>query len=449
MTTSSTPERSYTCTDPHDTSKPCPLCKGMGVIQYDVPFDDPRFGKLYRCPNHQVEQDEDRLQRLIRTSNLSALSDKTFETFHRRTGLDTAQEESLKFAVRTAYRYAQSPDGWLLLVGPYGTGKTHLAAAIGNYRLRQGEPVLFITSPDLLDHLRSAYSPNAEIGYDELFERIRNTPLLIVDDLGVENPSAWANEKLFQLLNHRYMHRLPTIITTNRQLDHLDGRLYSRLMDSSVMHQIQMNAPDYREADKARKDELLQNRAVYRDMTFDTFDLQSKLTVVERENLQRVFRAARSYAQKPEGWFALTGSEKDPTRRYGNGKTHLAAAVANQRIEQGDTVIIATVADLLDYLRRGYEAVAGVASFEERMSRLRDVELLVIDDLSTVHQSNWGQEKLFQILDYRYLRRLCTVVTFEGFDTLDQRVRSRLLDKTRSTVFRIEAISYAERINRP
>ncbi len=81
--------------------------------------------------------------------------------------LSPAQQQSLKLAYDSAQIFAAEPKGWLLLEGTYGCGKTHLAAAIANQRLEQEEAVLFITTPDLLDHLRSAYGPSSETGYDQ------------------------------------------------------------------------------------------------------------------------------------------------------------------------------------------------------------------------------------------------------------------------------------------
>jgi len=170
----------------------------MGVIRYDVPVGDPRFGKLFRCPNHRLEMDADRQERLRRLSNLDAFSEKGFDNFViDPQALKPAEAQSLEFALTMCARFAEQPEGWLLLEGTYGCGKTHLAAAVGNARLAKGEIVLFITTPDLLDHLRSTFGPSSETGYDETFDRIRNAPLLILDDLGAENASEWAQEKLF------------------------------------------------------------------------------------------------------------------------------------------------------------------------------------------------------------------------------------------------------------
>jgi len=113
----------------------------------------------------------------------------------------------------------------------------------------------FVVVPDLLDHLRSAYSPDSKVPYDELFESIRTSPILILDDLGAHSSTPWAEEKLFQLINHRYNHRLPTVITTNLtmdELDRLDERLASRLADLKVSTLCPISAPSYRATPRPR-----------------------------------------------------------------------------------------------------------------------------------------------------------------------------------------------------
>ena len=70
--------------------------------------------------------------------------------------------------------------------------------------------------PDLLDHLRSSYSPSSEMSLRRAASsRCATRPVLILDDLGTQNATPWAQEKLFQIINHRYNAQLPTIVTTN------------------------------------------------------------------------------------------------------------------------------------------------------------------------------------------------------------------------------------------
>lgn len=205
-------------------------------------IDDPRFGQAVPCACKAKEIEEKKLRSLLEHSNLAALHDKTFDTFRPR--------DHLLHPYSCAREYAEHPTGWLILLGSFGTGKTHLAAAIGNRRLELGEPALFILVPDLLDHLRSSFSPASETTFDEQFEAVRNTPLLILDDLGTQTTTSWATEKLFQILNHRYILKLPTVITTNAQLDELGDRLASRMADPELSLCISLAGTDWRLGDR-------------------------------------------------------------------------------------------------------------------------------------------------------------------------------------------------------
>lgn len=216
----------------------CPTCKGAGWLRLDVPLDDPRFGQMVPCACKAKELEEKKMRTLLERSNLQALQDKTFEKFF--------PSEEQRNAYNRAREFAEHPEGWLVLLGSFGTGKTHLAAAVGNRRLELGEPAVFMVAPDLLDHLRSTFTPNSETPFDDLFERVRNAPLLILDDLGTQTTTPWANEKLFQILNHRSMLKLPTVITTNVPLDEMGDRLASRMADPELSILVRMAGPDLR-----------------------------------------------------------------------------------------------------------------------------------------------------------------------------------------------------------
>ncbi|MCK4723367.1 MAG: ATP-binding protein, partial [Dehalococcoidia bacterium] len=166
---------------------------------------------------------------------LESLRAKTFKTFdYKRLGLPPEERENLEQAFRLAFNFGQSPQDWLVLQGVNGCGKTHLAAAIANHLRQEGKSALFIEVSDLLDHLRSTFSPESRVSYDKLFERIKKAPILILDDFGEQAATPWAQEKLYQLINYRYNARLATVITTCLTLDEIENRISSRMVDSSL-----------------------------------------------------------------------------------------------------------------------------------------------------------------------------------------------------------------------
>jgi DNA replication protein DnaC len=138
------------------------------------------------------------------------------------------------------------PEEWLVLTGGYGSGKTHLAAAIANARKAMGDhQVLFVVVPDLLDHLRATYAPDSQVSYDKRLDQVRTAPLLILDDLGTHSATPWAQEKLYQIFNYRYNAHLPTIITIADGVS-LDERLKSRLFDVRRCTNLRLMVPGYR-----------------------------------------------------------------------------------------------------------------------------------------------------------------------------------------------------------
>lgn len=420
----------------------CPICHGLGFITRDVPVGHPDFGRAIPCQCRLEELEAARLSDLRRASNLGMLSHMTFDSFlPDGIGLNPEKQRNLRQAFSQARSFAESPIGWLILKGDYGCGKTHLAAAIANYRIEHSQPALFVVVPDLLDHLRATFSPTSEITYDERFESVKTTPLLILDDLGTHAASPWAEEKLYQILNHRYNAQLPTVITTNHELEEIDLRLRSRMVDPAISTICTILAPDFRRSGIGEDSEL-GSLNLHRDQTFRAFDLRSgELNREQQDSLKRAYTLARSYAENPDGWLVLTGT-------YGCGKTHLAAAIANYQTDRGYRPLFVTVADLLDHLRATF-GPNSLVSFDKLFERVRMTDLLILDDLMTQSATPWAREKLYQLFDYRYNARLPTVITMnEPVDEVDPRLRSRMLDRSRCTVFAINVPSYRKKRKR-
>ena len=193
----------------HKTKDVCPICGGLGLVKRDLPITDPNFGKFEVCECQKENRQRSSVQRLYTISNLDAYRDMTFASFDI-SGLNNKNEvnNTLEVAFNTTQNYARHLNGWLLLMGSYGCGKTHLAAAVANEVISMGVQTLFLTVPDLLDWLRYSFS-SEENSYESRFEEIKNIRFLVLDDFGTQNTTPWAREKLFQIINHRYTHKLP------------------------------------------------------------------------------------------------------------------------------------------------------------------------------------------------------------------------------------------------
>ncbi len=148
-----------------------------------------------------------------------------------------------RYAAKDMARGNLSRGNFLVLAGPTGVGKTHLALAIAWEWFEDGFDVLFSRADDLLDWLRQGYDDNT---YHKRIESIRRRHLLVLDDLGAEQSKEWAGEKLDRIVDWRYINQMPLVVTTNAKSEDLAPRVASRLYDHSCSIVVQMNAEDYR-----------------------------------------------------------------------------------------------------------------------------------------------------------------------------------------------------------
>ena len=173
-------------------------------------------------------------------------------------GFTVYPNEDLERAFRRAREFAARfpvRQNSLLLAGPSGIGKTHLAAAILNACADKGIGGLYCETAALLTRLRSTYDKDSGTQDTDILRRLSNADLLVVDDLGAEQLTQWGQNMLHAVLNARYNQDLATICTTRlppgpHERDSLLFEIGGRLL--SMLHQmcdvIEFDGADYRHA---------------------------------------------------------------------------------------------------------------------------------------------------------------------------------------------------------
>ncbi len=146
----------------------------------------------------------------------------------------------------------------LLLVGPAGRGKTHLACAIlSELILTKGVAGLYADFSDLLMRIQTTFRPDADLSKESVLTPFAETELLVLDELGASKPHPWVLDVLYNVLNTRYNRKKITIATSNfedevdaaagekeKLEDRIGYRLRSRLYEMCLM--VPLRGSDFR-----------------------------------------------------------------------------------------------------------------------------------------------------------------------------------------------------------
>jgi len=215
-----------------NTTEVCSPCHDIGWV-YPVRGDGrPDYGNLVRC---SCKTEEDRRQKdemLLKMCELPQfLRGKTFANFK------VSEENAATVAIARDIGEGTGPVKFLTLLGKGGSGKTHLAVAICQSWLERRQPARYAYVPLLLDELRQGIEDKS---YAYRFQVYCTIPLLVLDDLGLENSGSWVTERLTTLINTRLVNELPLVVTSNKPLDELPGddqhRIASRLSREDFCH---------------------------------------------------------------------------------------------------------------------------------------------------------------------------------------------------------------------
>jgi DNA replication protein DnaC len=153
----------------------------------------------------------------------------------------------------TQYADGSYSHPFITLLGTVGTGKTHIAFAVGWSWLENGRTVLYYQIENLLDALRRGYSKwqgGDPDGYSGLLQFTQNVSLLILDDFGVQHETEWAVSKLDQIVDYRYEYKKPLIATTNLALNRLPARIADRLSEGVL---VQLTGESFRKHKKSKE----------------------------------------------------------------------------------------------------------------------------------------------------------------------------------------------------
>lgn len=148
---------------------------------------------------------------------------KTFEDYE----VTGANEKAVNWA---KYKIENLQKG-MYFYGSPGVGKTFLVSIMAQEYLKRGKSVIFIDVPNLLEKLRSTYDKGSENTIDEMMESLTRVEILILDDLGAENSTEWAIEKLYLIINGRYISNRLTIVTSNYNLNDVAVRMNAKKVE--------------------------------------------------------------------------------------------------------------------------------------------------------------------------------------------------------------------------
>ncbi|HXM33859.1 MAG TPA: ATP-binding protein [Pyrinomonadaceae bacterium] len=148
----------------------------------------------------------------------------TIENF--KSEINKSQSNALYYAKALVRDYPYLDRG-LLLMGPVGVGKTHLAVAILRGLIGKGVPCLFYESGALLKRIQDSYNPVSKTSEMSVLAPVFEAEVLVLDELGATVPTDWVRDTLYQIINTRYNQKKLTIFTTN----FLDERMVGEAAD--------------------------------------------------------------------------------------------------------------------------------------------------------------------------------------------------------------------------
>ncbi len=191
---------------------PCPKCNDTGWILKEI------NGKVVavRCDHVQRQQQETLLEEAGIPAKYRQCSFDNYIV----SSSNQSQVLAKKVLVKYAQDFPQVSEG-LLIMGPAGVGKTHLAAALCLEIVRKGIACRFVDFRELLHRYWDLQEVPEE--RENLFQELVRVPLLVIDDFASRRMNQWEEDFIYRIINRRYEDELPLVLTTNF-LDEAEGR---------------------------------------------------------------------------------------------------------------------------------------------------------------------------------------------------------------------------------
>lgn len=197
------------------------------------------------------EREIDKMQEIFDNNSMlnQALKTASFKSYNPQTyELGEVKRRLMKYVKEFDPQSANN----ILLVGDYGVGKSHLAAATTKELMKKGYKCLFLSVPKLLTKIKQTYGGTTSFNEADILNLVESVDFFVLDDLGTEYTNMrsesdnWTHTKLFEVLDSRS--GKPTIFTTNltgEQLrEKVNSRNLSRILDGTEV--IEMLGTDYR-----------------------------------------------------------------------------------------------------------------------------------------------------------------------------------------------------------
>lgn len=214
--------------------------------------EEERLQMIEQWEKERIEIRKKKLQRMFDENSLinPKLTAATFDDYQ---PTNAELEKAKAVTKRYADNFSLDNPVSLLLIGNYGTGKSHLSVSITKELMEKDFTCIFISTPKLMSKIRSTYNKESEFTEEQIIDQLSKVDCLVLDDIGAEstkqgdgNQHTWATSKIFEIIDNRIGKH--TIFTSNYEpkelQERLGGRNFSRMMES--VHVIKMYGEDYR-----------------------------------------------------------------------------------------------------------------------------------------------------------------------------------------------------------